>query len=91
MIKWINIQSTAVYQKLEISFEGMNRDADLYGAEEFRTVYLKMISAIYQTRNFRKLYYTEMYPGIDLRYGDFDARLKFEFIVQPGFNYQESV
>ena len=87
--KVISIQSPAVYQKLEISFEGMNREADLYGAEEFRTVTYKNDLSKCQTRNFRKLYYTEMYPGIDLRYSDFDARLKFEFIVQPGFNYQE--
>ncbi|MEI2696413.1 MAG: hypothetical protein V9E90_15195 [Saprospiraceae bacterium] len=87
--KVISIQSPAVYQKLEISFEGMNRDADLYGAEEFRTVTFKNDISNCQTRNFRKLYYTEMYPGIDLRYSDFDARLKYEFIVQPGFNYQE--
>lgn len=87
--KVISIQSPAVYQKLEISFEGMNRDADLYGAEEFRTVTYKNDISNCQTRNFRKLYYTEMYPGIDLRYSDFDARLKYEFIVQPGFNYQE--
>lgn len=87
--KVISIQSPAVYQKLEISFEGMNRDADLYGAEEFRTVTYKNDVSNCQTRNFRKLYYTEMYPGIDLRYSDFDARLKYEFIVQPGFNYQE--
>lgn len=50
--KVISIQSPAVYQKLEISFEGMNRDADLYGAEEFRTVTFKNDVSNCQTRNF---------------------------------------
>ncbi len=85
----IHIQSPVAYQRLEISFEGMNRDADLYGAEEFRTASMKTDATNCQTRNFRKLYYTEMYPGIDLGYSDYDTRLKYEFIVQPGFNYRE--
>lgn len=81
------------YNRLEISWEGMNKGADIYGAEEFNFNFMKTStpekSKECQIKNFRKLYYTEIYPGIDLRYCDLDNRLKFDILVQPGFDYKE--
>lgn len=86
-----NSKSAIQFQKIEISWEGMNKGADIYGSEELNTPkpLNSNSSKDCQIRNYRKLYYSEIYPGIDLRYCDNDNRLKFDLLVHAGFNYKE--
>ncbi len=80
-------------QKLEIYWDGINKDANIYGAEEISAKSLKhatlQSSKDCEIRNFRKLFYTELYPGVDLRYYDRDNRLKYDMLVHPGFDFSE--
>ncbi len=80
-------------QKLDIIWEGMNKNVDVYGADEisekFSSTNDKSKSRDCIIKNYRKLYYSELYPGIDLRYYDQDSRLKYDILVKPGFDYTD--
>ncbi|HEX5625009.1 MAG TPA: hypothetical protein VFX48_03250 [Saprospiraceae bacterium] len=38
---------------------------------------------------YQYIYYTEIYPGIDLRFGDREEQLQFDYLIQPGFDHRE--
>lgn len=80
-------------QKVELFWDGMNKDADIYGAEEINAKVLKHVNnpniKDCEIKNFRKLYYSEIYPGVDLRYYDRYNRLRYDLMVHPGFDYSE--
>lgn len=40
-------------------------------------------------KNFNKVYYTNVYPHIDLEYEAIDLRFKYNFILQPGANIND--
>lgn len=87
------VQGNNTIQKMDIFWEGMNKDADIYGAEEINARVLRHINGLSskecENKNFRKLYYAEIYPGIDLRYYDRNSHLKYDMIVHPGFNFSD--
>ncbi|HEX5626092.1 MAG TPA: hypothetical protein VFX48_08750 [Saprospiraceae bacterium] len=84
---------TGTVRKVDLFWEGANKSAEVYGAEELNIQVLKLQGATplkdCQIRNYRKLYYTEIYPGIDLLYCDRDNRLKYDFQIRPEFDYKE--
>lgn len=87
------LESRNTTQKVEFFWEGINKDADIYGAEEVNAKVMKHMNGQNakdcDIKNFRKLYYTEIYPGVDLRYYDRDNRLKYDLMVHPGFDYSD--
>lgn len=87
----LKIKKSSGIQQVDIYWVGMNKEVDIYGAEAMHAKSMKHLNANTssdcQIKNFRKLYYTEIYPGIDLRYNDHDNRLKYDLRVNPGFDY----
>lgn len=77
--------------RLDIYWEGMNKDVEIYGAEEINSRQLKYIDGLNSKdcdiRNYKKLYYAEIYPGVDLRYYDRENQLKYDLTVHPGFDF----
>ncbi len=89
----IEEQATGHHQ-LDMFWEGMNKNVHVYGAEEVNTAYTSRMEQIGHSKdcvikNYRKLYYSELYPGIDLRYYERDNQLKYDIIVKPGFDYKD--
>jgi hypothetical protein len=89
----IIMQAPKTTQKVELFWDGMNKDADIYGAEEINAKVLRQLNNSNvrdcEIKNYRKLYYTEIYPGVDLRYYDRYSRLRYDLMVHPGFDYSE--
>ena len=56
----IKIQNSNSNQKIEFYWEGMNKDADIYGAEEINAKVLKHLNGLNskdcENKNFKKLY-----------------------------------
>lgn len=84
---------TRSIQNIELNWEGMNKNVSVYGGEEINSLafrnHINTTEKDCEIKNYRKLYYTQMYPGVDMRYYDHDNRLKYDVIVQPGFDYKE--
>ncbi len=89
MVQTNNYQNSA--EQVILSWVGMNGNAEIVGAEEMRA-----LSSVSRTKNksidcinrsFRKLFYNQLYPGIDLMYTDHEDQLELNLTVKPGFDY----
>ncbi len=74
-----------------LNWNGMNGNVEIIGAEEMRVnssasrSQSKSIDCI--NKSFRKLFYNQLYPGVDLMYTDHDDQLELNLMVKPGFDY----
>gem|GEM_PF-807043 len=78
-----------VYTAVHLTFEGANRALRLEGVDRLPGVtnYLRETTgraAQTAITTYAGIQYTQLYPGIDVRYSGRDGRLKSTFIVAPG-------
>ncbi len=72
-------------------FEGINTESQLMGMKKTDA---QISSASKNTKeiqkcNYPQIFYTEIYPGIDLIFRDHNNLLQYEYVVMPGFDYKE--
>lgn len=77
-------------QSVELVWDGINSQVEISGAERLRTRNTSFAQGIdCKEKTYRKLYYNQLYPGIDLMYKDRADQLEFDLEVQAGFNYNQ--
>lgn len=76
---------------LGLFFEGIHPTSQLIAAERSKTGQSpdNPWSDTPEACPYQYIYYTEIYPGIDLRFGDRNDQLQFDYLIQPGFDYRE--
>lgn len=74
--------------RVELQWEGLNPQMEIVGADEFRARKPNTAVRDCVERQYRKLYYNQLYPGIDLMYADRAEQLEMDFYVEAGFDYR---
>lgn len=74
---------------LNLNWENANSNMEITGVEEFKYRRSAKANKDCEEKQYRKLYYNQLYPGIDLLYSDRADQLEMDFQVAAGFNYQD--
>ncbi|MCC6753634.1 MAG: hypothetical protein IT266_06585 [Saprospiraceae bacterium] len=74
--------------RVELQWEGLNPQMDIVGADEFKARKSSIAVRDCVEKQYRKLYYNQLYPGIDLMYADRADQLEMDFYVEAGFDYR---
>ncbi|MBK9108732.1 MAG: hypothetical protein IPM92_10300 [Saprospiraceae bacterium] len=81
--------ASAKSQVLNLNWENANSNMEITGVEEFKYRKAAKANKECEEKQFRKLYYNQLFPGIDLLYSDRADQLEMDFQVASGFNYQD--
>lgn len=72
-------------------FEGINTECQLMGMKKSDAQISSASNNAKEIQecNYPQIFYTEIYPGIDLIFRDHNNLLQYEYVVMPGFDYKE--
>lgn len=90
LIRKVYPEHVASRQSVELVWDGINSQVEISGAERLRTRNTSFTPSVdCKEKTYRKLYYNQLYPGIDLMYKDRADQLEFDLEVQAGFDHNQ--
>jgi len=69
-----------------LKWEGINNSLEVVAAEELK---IRRNAKDCVEKQYRKLFYNQLYPGIDLMYADRADQLELDFLVEAGFHHED--
>ncbi len=73
-------------RQINLRWEGINSSLEVVAADELK---MKRNTKDCVEKQFRKLFYNQLYPGIDLMYADKADQLELDFQIEAGFNHSD--
>lgn len=81
------LKTTDHKQSFNLRWDNANSNMEVVGAEEFKYRRKAKAAKDCEEKQYRKLYFNQLYPGIDLMYADHADQLELDFQVAAGFNH----